>query len=37
MFNGAGSMTLMYLPQFSVQGARFWSGVATDLFIGGGW
>jgi hypothetical protein len=36
-FNGAGSMTLMYLPQFSVQCVRFWNGVGTDFFVGGGW
>lgn len=30
-------MTLMFLPQFSCNVARFWNGVATDFFLGGGW
>jgi hypothetical protein len=37
VFNGAGSLTLMFLPQFSVNVVRFWTGVATDFFVGGGW
>lgn len=37
VFNGGGSITLMYLPQFSCNLARFFTGVATDFFVGGGW